>query len=272
MKDGWVKIHRMMLDHPIMDDDWLCRLWVWCLLKANTKPSRFKNETLAPGQFVTGRTAAAEQLHVSPSKWYRGMQKLVEIGCIKAEANSYWTTVTICKWETYQSRKEPARTASEQPADSERTTNEQPADTEEERKNLRKKELNTGFRGEAKPEEQKPIQEPPPFAAERHSFDPLMIAIPDVLRVPRFLEAWAKWHRYLTVEKETRFAQGTAEAQLISMARDGPIVAIQRIEASIEAGWIKLADKPQDKPQGGKPKRKFITAAESVGSEFEKRF
>lgn len=140
MQEGWVKVHRAMLDNAVMQDDWLCRLWMWCLLKARPASSQFKNERLTAGQFVTGRSSASEQLNVSPSKWYRGMQELEKLGCITTIANSNWTTVTVCNWTTYQARKEQERTASEQQMNSERTADEQPADTSKELKNLRTKE------------------------------------------------------------------------------------------------------------------------------------
>lgn len=138
----WIRLYRDARDHEVFQDDWLWRLWSWCLLSANFRPGSWKNgQTVLPGQFITGRASGAESLRVSPSKFYRGLQRLVEMGCITTEANSNWTTVTICNWSSYQASASPQRTASEQPADNQRTTNEQPADTieeEQEFKNLDK--------------------------------------------------------------------------------------------------------------------------------------
>jgi hypothetical protein len=247
MIDGWVKTHRALLEHPIIKDPHLARLWLWCLLSANTKASQYRGESLAAGEFVTGRISASQQLSVSPSKWYRDMQKLEEMGCIKLKANSNWTTVSVCNWRTYQARKESERTADEQQMNNGWTADEQRMDTEEERKNLRKKELNTGVLGEC--EKSKPeTEQPPPFREGRLMFDPTMLPMPDVLATPTFRDAWSKWCNYLTTEKGCRLAQTTAAGQLASMARDGPTVAIQRIQASIEAGWIKLAETPKTTP------------------------
>jgi hypothetical protein len=290
MQEGWVKITRKMLGSPIMSHDGLTRLWMLCLLKANWKDRKWlipgtTNEMLVPrGSFVTGRSKLHSKLYGAdysgdkkaiPSELtlWRWLKRLEKMGCIRVtNVNNRCSMVTICKYSTYQKREDPKRTTGEQPVNNRRTTDEQLMNTIEERKNLRREELNTCSLGKAENEKPEPKPEPtPPFAGERPGFDLGMIPIPDVLRVPRFLEAWAKWYRYLTADKGQRFSQATAEAQLASMARDGPAVAIHRIEASIEAGWIKLADKPQDKPQNGKQKRKFITAAESIGSEFDKR-
>ena len=116
MAAGWFKVHRSLLDHPIMQDDWHCRLFRWCLLKANWKPSEFKGQLLLPGQFVTGRNSGSDELNVSPSKFKRGLDVLADrFGCIALQPNNQFTTVTVCNWSLYQ-----------EPDDTERTTYEQP--------------------------------------------------------------------------------------------------------------------------------------------------
>lgn len=146
MAGDWIKVHRSLLDSQQMTDDWLCRLWIWCLLRANFEVSNFRGQQVMPGQFITGRITAAAELHVSPSKWYRGIQQLRDMGCIEICANSNWTTLTICNWKTYQEH----AAKSEQPANSQRTagdtTSGQPADTIKEGKNgriQRREESNT---------------------------------------------------------------------------------------------------------------------------------
>ena len=132
MNESWVKLYHTTLDSAVMQDDWHFRLFVWCLLKANYKPSGFRGQDLQPGQFITGRVTGAEALNVSPSKFYRGLLTLQnKYESITIKANSQWTTVTICNWDTYQSSVSEngdevnnERTTNEQPVNNERTTNE----------------------------------------------------------------------------------------------------------------------------------------------------
>lgn len=142
MAGDWIRLYRDARDHEVFQDDWLWRLFSWCLLSANFRPGSWKGTPIAVGQFVTGRTSGAESLHVTPSKFYRGLQKLVELGCVTLEANSNWTTVTICNWKSYQTSSSPERTANEQPVNSERTADEQQMNTIEEEQEF-KKDLNT---------------------------------------------------------------------------------------------------------------------------------
>ena len=138
MMDGFIKVHRQSLDSRVFSDDFSWRLWCWCLMSANWKSSWNHGREIKPGQFVTGRSSASERLNCSPSKWYRGMQKLQEWGCIRMEVNSRWTTVTICNWTTYQLDEANERTAGEQPVNSTWTAGEQPVNTIEERKERKK--------------------------------------------------------------------------------------------------------------------------------------
>lgn len=127
MHGGYIKVWRKMLDSEVMQDDWMCRLWVWCMLKARWQESQ-RDDDAKRGQFHTGRIRASDELKVSPSKWYRGIQRLKDIGCIEIEVNSNRTTITVCNFSTYQDSIE----ESEQQTDSKRTagdtTNEQPTD------------------------------------------------------------------------------------------------------------------------------------------------
>lgn len=124
MHGGYIKIWRKMLESEVMQDDWLCRLWVWCLMKA-----RWTNGRLKRGQFVTTGAKASDELMVHRSKWVRGIEKLKEIRCVSVETNNQETIITICNYATYQDaidegeqRPDSDRTATEQRSDSDRTT------------------------------------------------------------------------------------------------------------------------------------------------------
>jgi hypothetical protein len=235
MSEGWVKAHREMLDHPVMQDDWLCRLWMWCLLKARPASSQFKNERLTAGQFVTGRSSASEQLNVTPSKWYRGMQSLEKLGCITAKSNSNWTTVTICNWQTYQARREPERTADEQPANNERTASEQPANTSKELNTLRTKEVNT-FSLSSDSDSRK-IPEPPRATQTANAG---LMPLPDELNKEPFTEYWYQsWLPYLRAKDlhGRDPPNETLKQQLIYLAPLGPSSAVDVLKTSVANQW-----------------------------------
>lgn len=104
------------MDHPVFADDWLWRLFCWCIMRASYKEGKDKR-----GSFTTGRNDAADRLGVSPSKVYRGLQKLRDLGCISLEVNSSWTTITVCNYDIYQNAACEDEQQKNNPADSKRT-------------------------------------------------------------------------------------------------------------------------------------------------------
>lgn len=121
MEGGYVKLWRKIVDSEVMQDDWILRLFIWCLVSAKWRDGK----DIKRGQFDAGRNQAADQLRVSPSKWYRGIQRLVELGCITIEVNSNRTRITVCNYSAYND----ASDESEQRADSKRTASEQQTNT-----------------------------------------------------------------------------------------------------------------------------------------------
>lgn len=140
---GYVKLYREAREHAVFQDDWHWRLFCWCLLKANFRPSQFRGIEVSRGSFVTGRIAAAEELKTTQSRIYRGFEALKRLGCITLKPNNKWTLITVCNFESYQNGTDDDRTTDEQQTDSSRTTNEQQTDTSKEEQEGKKGRSNT---------------------------------------------------------------------------------------------------------------------------------
>ena len=82
MTGGFILVHRKMLDSVAMSDDWLCRLWITCLLKANFRMGFFKSEEIPAGTFAFSYRLFSESLGVSKGKLRRGLSKLEKSGQI----------------------------------------------------------------------------------------------------------------------------------------------------------------------------------------------
>lgn len=71
--EGWIKLHRKLLDNPVtMKDTDHLAVWIYLLLNAshNEHPALFRGEKiiLKPGQLITGRKSIALALHIDESK------------------------------------------------------------------------------------------------------------------------------------------------------------------------------------------------------------
>lgn len=105
--EGWIKIHRKMLENPIIckDSDYLS-VWIYLLLNATHKeiPALFKGKKimLQPGQLITGRKSIAKQLKISESKIYRVINEYKTEHQIEQQTSNKNSLITILNWNTYQ--------------------------------------------------------------------------------------------------------------------------------------------------------------------------
>jgi len=116
--DGWIKLHRKLIDNPIMKDPELLQLFVYCLLRANHKEkSIFHGNTLIEigrGEFITGRYEMAEYLEQNPNTLYNRMKKLEKFGFIGLKTNNKFTIVNVHKYDIYQESDEEVSTTDQQ--------------------------------------------------------------------------------------------------------------------------------------------------------------
>jgi hypothetical protein len=148
--DGFVFEHRSVMEHAVFQDDWLYRLFRWCVMKANYAPGNYRGTPVPVGSFITGKLRAAEELGVTPSKWFRGIHRLAEAPyeVISIQANREWTMLTVVNYKTYQT----ASSRSEPPANPERTASEPPANPIEESNKSIKQESNNKPKAKGEPD------------------------------------------------------------------------------------------------------------------------
>ena len=144
----WIKLHRRLLENPIMQHDGMCRLWVYLLLKANWKdakwliPGTTKQVDVPRGSLIVGRQTLHRALYPkcrkedpAPLTVWRWLLSLSDLGCVTVQnMYNHCSLVTICNYSTYQQSEPEQCTADEQPMNNRRTTDEQPMNTIEESK------------------------------------------------------------------------------------------------------------------------------------------
>lgn len=125
--DGFIRIHRKMLDNPIVfkDSDHVA-VWIWLLLQADKQAGKsviFKNEKiiLKPGQILTTRKEIAEALNISENKVYRTTKLFESEQQIEQQKSNRNTLITLLKWSEYQKSEQQIK----QQIDNKRTTDEQ---------------------------------------------------------------------------------------------------------------------------------------------------
>ncbi len=106
--EGWICLHRKLLDNPIATSPDHIAVWTTLLLLAQHKESRFCHGgtwvTLKAGQLLTGRKRLSEQVGVKPTKLERILDYL-EVGQqIKQQKTNKYRIITIVKWHEYQDK------------------------------------------------------------------------------------------------------------------------------------------------------------------------
>ena len=137
--DGYIKLHRKILENPIVckDADYFS-VWIYLLVNATHKEYQaiFKGEkiTLKPGQLITGRCSIAKQFSISESKTKRILIAFENDQQINRQRSNQNSLITILNWDSYQQ--------SDQPVTSQRPASDQPVTTNKNVKNERMKEVN----------------------------------------------------------------------------------------------------------------------------------
>ena len=134
--EGWIKLHRKLLDNPVtMKDTDHLAVWIYLLLNAshNEHPALFKGKKimLKPGQLITGRKSIALALHIDESKVERILKSLKSEQQIEQQTSSKNRLISITNWEFYQQSEQ----QNEQQVNNKRTTSEQQVNTNKNIKN-----------------------------------------------------------------------------------------------------------------------------------------
>lgn len=136
MQQGYIKLHRQLLDTDIFENPKLLKVFIWCLLKAThtDREQRVgrKIVKLKQGQFIFGRAKASLELDIPQSTIWDYMKLLENRRTISIKSNNKYSVVTIENWGLYQNNDNfPTAKPTAKP-----TTNGQQMDTNKNVKNV----------------------------------------------------------------------------------------------------------------------------------------
>ena len=138
---GWIKLHRKVLDNPVVcrDAEHLA-VWMYLLLEAThdniDKMFAGRRTTLKPGELITGRKVISVKLNISESKVQRILKRFEIEQQIEQQTSTTSRRISIHNWSEYQESEQ----QTEQQLNSNRTTSEQRVNTLQECKNERMEE------------------------------------------------------------------------------------------------------------------------------------
>lgn len=132
--EGWIKIHRSLLEWEWYSDTNCVRLALHFLLKANYQSVKWRGMDIERGQFITSRAKLSAETSLSDREIRTAIDKLAKSEFSTIRTTNKFTIVTVCNYDKYQSQTSDERPA-ESPTDDQQATNERPAKDQQETTN-----------------------------------------------------------------------------------------------------------------------------------------
>ncbi len=148
--NGWIKLHRKLLDSKIFSNPNILKFWVWALLKASHSDAEqlvgLQTVTIKKGQFVFGRKVASKELDMTESNAYKILKWLEKEKMITVNSNNKFSLITVVNWDFYQGcfdeegqQSNSKVTTTKQQNNNKGTSKEQQSNTNKNEKNEKKK-------------------------------------------------------------------------------------------------------------------------------------
>lgn len=101
--NGWIKLHRQLLEWEWYQDNNTFRVFLHLLLTARYEDGHSLGVPVSRGQVITGRRKLSAELGLSEKEIRTALDKLERTGeIIKKTANKY-SIITVCNYSEYQS-------------------------------------------------------------------------------------------------------------------------------------------------------------------------
>lgn len=102
MENGFVKLHRSLLDWEWFSDKNTTRLFIYLLLKANWKDGNFQGKTIPTGSLVTSLAHLSRDTGLSTRSIRTSLEHLKSTHEVTIKTTKKYTLITIEKWAFFQ--------------------------------------------------------------------------------------------------------------------------------------------------------------------------
>jgi hypothetical protein len=130
--EGWIKLHRRILQWEWFKNDNVFRIFLFLLLKANHQDSAWKGIDIQRGQLVTSRKTISVNTGISEQCVRTCLGYLKSTNEITIKSTKQFTIITINKYEDYQFDKNKTNQQTNQQTNKQLTTNKNDKEIKEE--------------------------------------------------------------------------------------------------------------------------------------------
>lgn len=107
--DGWIKIHRKMLDWEWFTEVNTAHFFHYCLLKANSTDKVWRGIVIERGSFVSSLPNMSEETGLSVRSIRTAINRLKSTHELTCETTHKYSKIIVCKYEQYQIVEQPKR-------------------------------------------------------------------------------------------------------------------------------------------------------------------
>lgn len=102
MCNGWIKLHRKIIDWEWFTSPSTLQLFIYLLLRANKEDKKWRGILIKRGQLVTSVATISEETKLSTQQVRSSLNRLKSTNEITSKTTNRFTLVTVCKYESYQ--------------------------------------------------------------------------------------------------------------------------------------------------------------------------
>lgn len=102
MNNGFITLHRKILDWEWYDDLNTTRLFIHCLLRANHKDNNWRGILIQRGSFLTSINTLSKETKLSTSQIRTAINKLKSTSEIASQSQAQYSVITMLKYDQYQ--------------------------------------------------------------------------------------------------------------------------------------------------------------------------
>lgn len=115
MEEGWIKIHRKLLQWDWITDANTLQLFIFLLLKCNHKETTWRGQKVLRGQLITGRKSLSKDTHQTQDQIRTSLLHLKTTNEITIHSTNRFSIITVCNYNKYQTES-PTECPAESPA------------------------------------------------------------------------------------------------------------------------------------------------------------
>lgn len=126
MDQGWISIHRKLLEWEWFSDSNTVHLFMYCLLKANHKPKLWHGVEIVRGQFISSYASISEKTGLSVQNIRTSMNRLKSTGEVTVKITNKYSIISMTNYSQYQDANKLSNsqaTVKQQSTNSQLTTN-----------------------------------------------------------------------------------------------------------------------------------------------------